>query len=139
MEGRDEPVASDLAEGDCPGSRCFQLLGKRWNAFIVWALLEEPRRFTDLLEMIDGVSDRMLTKRLRELEQAGVVSRRRYREIPPRVEYSLTDAGQALRPIIEAMEQWGSRWIDPMPAPAAEVQRDDNVDASWLARNDRRD
>lgn len=103
--------------GDCPGGQCFQLLGRRWNAFIIWALLEQPRRFTDLLEVIDGVSDRMLTKRLRELEDAGIVSRRRYREVPPRVEYALTEAGQALRPIIEAMEEWGSRWAEQHPAP----------------------
>jgi DNA-binding HxlR family transcriptional regulator len=96
--------------GDCPGDQAFQLLGRRWNAFIIWALLEQPRRFTDLLEVIDGVSDRMLTKRLRELEGAGIVSRRRYREVPPRVEYALTEAGHALQPIIEAMEEWSSVW-----------------------------
>lgn len=113
MTGQVQSHNPDRADDECPGSWCFQLLGRRWNAFIVWALLEQPRRFTELLEMIDGVSARMLTKRLRELEHAGVVSRQRYREIPPRVEYSLTDAGHALRPIIEAMEQWGRRWIEP--------------------------
>lgn len=97
----------------CPGDQAFQLLGRRWNAFIIWALLERSRRFTDLLEAIDGVSDRMLTKRLRELEAAGIVSRRSYREVPPRVEYALTEAGHALHPIIEAMEEWSSRWAKP--------------------------
>ena len=97
---------------ECPGSTCFELLGRRWSAFIVWALLERPRRFIDLLGMIDGVSDRMLTKRLRELEEAGVISRHRYKEIPPRVEYALTAAGQALRPIIQEMELWGSLWTE---------------------------
>lgn len=103
-----------LAEGsgDCPGIQAFHLLAQRWNTFIIWALLERSRRFTDLLEVIDGVSDRMLTKRLRELEDAGIVSRHRYREVPPRVEYALTDAGQALHPIIEAMEDWSSNWAE---------------------------
>jgi len=104
--------------GDCPGDQAFQLLARRWNAFIIWALLEQPRRFTDLLETIDGVSDRMLTKRLRELEDAGIVSRRRYREVPPRVEYALTEAGHALQPIIDAMEEWSSRWADGKATPA---------------------
>jgi len=103
--------------GDCPGDQAFQLLARRWNAFIIWALLEQPRRFTDLLETIDGVSDRMLTKRLRELEDVGIVSRRRYREVPPRVEYALTEAGHALHPIIEAMEEWSSRWADGKATP----------------------
>lgn len=102
MEKRD--VAS------CPGAGCFELLGRRWSAHIIWALLDGPRRFTELLRLTDGLSDRMLTKRLRELEDAGIVTRRRYREIPPRVEYSLTERGKGLRPVIEAMERWGRRW-----------------------------
>jgi DNA-binding HxlR family transcriptional regulator len=94
----------------CPGSGCFELLGRRWSAYLVWALLDGPRRFTELLGVSGGVSDRMLAKRLRELEHAGIVSRHRFREAPPRVEYSLTEAGYALRPVIEAMEQWGRHW-----------------------------
>jgi len=97
--------------GICPGEEAFQLLGRRWNAFIIWALLERPRRFTDLLDAIDGLSDRMLSKRLGELEEAGIVSRHRYRELPPRVEYALTETGRALQPIINAMEEWSSSWI----------------------------
>jgi DNA-binding HxlR family transcriptional regulator len=99
----------------CPGSGCFELLGRRWSAYVVWALLDGPRRFTELLGVSGGVSDRMLAKRLRELEHAGIVSRRRFREVPPRVEYSLTEAGYALRPVIEAMEQWSSSWPHNRP------------------------
>lgn len=106
---RAKPAGSS---GDCPGIQAFHLLAQRWNTFIIWALLERSRRFTDLLEVIDGVSDRMLTKRLRELEDAGIVSRHRYREVPPRVEYALTDAGHALHPIIDAMEDWSSSWAE---------------------------
>jgi DNA-binding HxlR family transcriptional regulator len=99
-------------EGSCPGAGCFELLGRRWGAYLIWALLDGPRRFTELREVTDGLSDRMLTKRLREFEAAGIVVRHRYREVPPRVEYSLTEAGEALRPVIEAMEVWGHRWGD---------------------------
>jgi DNA-binding HxlR family transcriptional regulator len=102
------PAAPD--QTSCPGSGLFELLGRRWSAYLVWALLDGPRRFTELLGVSGGVSDRMLAKRLRELEHAGIVSRRRFREAPPRVEYSLTEAGYALRPVIQAMEEWGRRW-----------------------------
>ncbi|MGH3440837.1 MAG: winged helix-turn-helix transcriptional regulator [Nitriliruptorales bacterium] len=105
-----QEIAGGRDDQSCPGSRCFELLGRRWSTHLVWALLEGPRRFTDLREATDGVSDRMLTKRLRELEDAGIVIRRRFREVPPRVEYSLTEAGEALRPVIEEMERWGARW-----------------------------
>ncbi|MPZ73355.1 MAG: transcriptional regulator [Nitriliruptorales bacterium] len=107
----DKPVGrSDDRPVACEGAAAFELLGWRWTAFLIWALMDGPRRFSDLLDVGDGLSDRMLTKRLRELEGAGIVTRRRYREVPPRVEYALTDAGQALRPVIEAMEQWARRW-----------------------------
>lgn len=85
------------------------MLGRRWNAHLVWALLDGPLRFTELLSIAEGLSDRMLAQRLRELQDAGIVSRRRYREVPPRVEYSLTERGQALRQVIREMERWGRR------------------------------
>lgn len=109
MDSSSKNVAG-FGTASCPGGACFELLGRRWSAYIIWALLDRPLRFTELLDVTDGVSDRMLTKRLRELEAAGIVRRRRYREMPPRVEYSLTNAGQDLRPVIEAMERWGRRW-----------------------------
>lgn len=108
--GKSSETVGSREIDSCPGAGCFELLGRRWSAYIIWALLDGPRRFTDLLEVTGGLSDRMLTKRLRELDSAGIVSRRRYREIPPRVEYSLTEAGEALRPVIESMERWGRRW-----------------------------
>jgi DNA-binding HxlR family transcriptional regulator len=94
----------------CPGAGCFELLGKKWTAFIVWGLLGGPRRFTELSEAAPGLSDRVLSQRLKELEAAGLVTRSQYPEIPPRVEYELTDVGRELRPVIAAMERWGRRW-----------------------------
>jgi DNA-binding HxlR family transcriptional regulator len=90
----------------CPGLACFELLGRKWTAQIVWALLDGPLRFSTLLETVEGVSDKMLTRRLGQLEQTGVVTRTHYAEIPPRVEYALTPAGLALRGVIAEMEQW---------------------------------
>ncbi len=94
----------------CPGAATFELLGKKWTAYIVWALLDGPTRFTALLSAAPGLGDRVLSKRLKELEAAGVVARSQYAEIPPRVEYDLTPVGRKLRPVISAMERWGRLW-----------------------------
>jgi DNA-binding HxlR family transcriptional regulator len=95
----------------CPGAGCFELLGKKWTAFIVWSLLDGPKRFTELAEAAPGLRDRVLSHRLKELIAAGIVTRSPYPEAPPRVEYALTDRGRALRPVIRAMERWGRRWV----------------------------
>lgn len=94
----------------CPGAACFELLGKKWTAYIVWALMDGPRRFTELLGATPGLRDRVLSQRLKELATAGIVTRSQYVEVPPRVEYELTDLGKQLRPVIEEMERWGRRW-----------------------------
>jgi DNA-binding HxlR family transcriptional regulator len=104
----------------CPGARCFELLGKKWTAFIVWALLDGPKRFTELAEAAPGLQDRVLSHRLKELTAAGVVTRSEYPEVSPRVEYALTDRGRALRPVIRAMERWGRRW-ETRPAQSRSV------------------
>jgi DNA-binding HxlR family transcriptional regulator len=98
----------------CPGAACFELLGKKWTAYIVWSLLDGPRRFTEILETAPGLRDRVLSHRLKELEAAGILTRSPYAEIPPRVEYELTEAGHGLRPVIESMERWGRQWTKPV-------------------------
>lgn len=98
--------------GSCPGARCFELLGRKWTAYLIWALIEGPRRFGELREHTPGLTDRMLTVRLRSLEAAGIVTRRQYAEIPVRVEYALTEQGRGLAPVIVEMERWGERWSD---------------------------
>ncbi|MGH2675018.1 MAG: winged helix-turn-helix transcriptional regulator [Actinomycetota bacterium] len=90
-----------------PRGTCFELLGKKWTALLVRALLEGPRRFTELLDAAPGLRDRVLSQRLKELEAAGIVTRSQYLEVPPRVEYELTERGRELRPVIEEMERWG--------------------------------
>jgi DNA-binding HxlR family transcriptional regulator len=91
---------------DCPGLACFELLGRKWTAQIVWVLLGGPRRFSSLLEAVPELSDKMLARRLDELAALGVVTRTQFAEIPPRVEYGLTPAGLALRRVIVEMERW---------------------------------
>jgi len=96
--------------GSCPAAACLELLGRKWTGYILWALQEGPRRFTEILEAVPGITDRVLTLRLRELERAGIVTRRQFREIPPRVEYALTRQGHDLAPVILEMERWSRRW-----------------------------
>ena len=89
-----------------------EIFCKRWTGMIVHVLLREPRRFNEILEQLEVVSDRMLSERLKELEAEGIVVRRVLPNPPVRVEYSLTEKGRHLEPVIRAMEDWASRWID---------------------------
>ena len=88
-----------------------ELLGKRWTALVVQQLKEGPRRYSDLSDKLDVVSDRMLIQRLKELEGAGVVERHVYDDQPVRVEYRLTDKGRALSRVIGSLERWANEWI----------------------------
>ena len=89
----------------------FDLLGKRWTGLIIRVLLNGPMRFKDISSMIPDMSDRMLTERFKELEQAGIVVRNVYPEMPIRIEYTLTEKGKALRPVMDAIQCWGDDWI----------------------------
>ncbi len=93
----------------------MELLGKRWTGLIIKLLMEGPLRFNELAERLEVVSDRMLAERLKELEHAGVVERRVFAEVPVRVEYSLTEKGHALAPVIESIEAWSEQWVGREP------------------------
>lgn len=112
----DPNTATKHSPDACPGAACFELLGRKWTGYLVWALIERPRRFGELRDLTPGLTDRMLTVRLRSLEAAGIVTRHQYPEIPVRVEYALTDRGRDLAPVILEMERWGQRWGDAFPA-----------------------
>lgn len=112
---------TDHPAGSCPGASCFELLGRKWTGYLIWALMDGPRRFSELKELTPGLADRMLTVRLRSLEAAGIVTRHQYPEIPVRVEYALTERGRDLSSIIAEMERWGRRWgTSPALSPAIE-------------------
>jgi len=87
----------------------FELLGKRWTGLIIQALLNGRRRFKDIAESVPGVSDRMLSERFKELEEAGIVRRVVYPETPVRIEYMLTERGAALQPVIQEIQHWAER------------------------------
>jgi DNA-binding HxlR family transcriptional regulator len=89
--------------------RALAHIGPKWTLHIVQTLLEGPRRFTEIERALGDVNPKVLTIRLRELVESGLVSRTYHAEVPPRVEYSLTDRGRALRPAINALERWGAK------------------------------
>lgn len=93
-------------------SRMQSVLGGKWKILILWYVATyEVQRFGELMRRIEGISQSTLTKQLRELEADGLVHREIYREIPPRVEYSLTDLGASFVPILNAMVLWSQRWL----------------------------
>ena len=91
----------------CPVATTVQLIGSKWKLLILRNLLARPWRFNELKKDLDGISQKVLTDSLRSLEEDGIVTRTVYPEVPPRVEYALSELGDSMRPIISAMEQWG--------------------------------
>ncbi len=96
-------------ESGCPVERTLAVLGAKWTTLIVRELLAGPRRFGELRDALEGVSPKTLTERLRALEAEGLIERRQFPEVPPRVEYRLTESGETLRPVLDAMAAWGAR------------------------------
>jgi DNA-binding HxlR family transcriptional regulator len=103
----------DLA---CGVERALSIVGAKWTLVVLHQLMEGPRRFSDLQRLIPAASPKMLTMRLRDLEQLGLLTRTVHPEIPPRVEYRLTAQGRSLRPILASIEKWG-RSLRPARRP----------------------
>ena len=91
----------------CPVETTLSLIGDKWKVLILRDLLPGTKRFGELKKSIGSVSQKVLTAQLRDMEENGLVNRKDYAEVPPRVEYSLTELGQSLKPILDAMWNWG--------------------------------
>ena len=94
----------------CPVETTLILIGDKWKVLILRDLLQGTRRFGELKKSIGRVSQKVLTAKLRDMEENGLVHREVYAEVPPKVEYSLTELGQSLRPILDAMWKWGEEY-----------------------------
>lgn len=94
----------------CPVEVAIDALGGRWKPVILWYLVEAPRRNGELRRLIPGVSQKMLTQQLRELEHDGLVTRVVHQEVPPKVVYSLSREGRKIKPLLEALCDWGTYW-----------------------------
>ncbi len=92
---------------ECPVATTVQLIGSKWKLLILRNLLQRPWRFNEMKKTLEGISQKVLTDSLRSMEADGLITRTVYPEVPPRVEYALSDLGQSMRPIIKAMEEWG--------------------------------
>jgi DNA-binding HxlR family transcriptional regulator len=99
-----------MGKPGCPIHRAADVIGGKWTLLILRDLFDGTKRFGELRASLVGISPKTLSERLRFLEQAGIVARTIYPEVPPRVEYALTPHGETLKPIIEAMREWGTRW-----------------------------
>ena len=95
---------------DCPIETTLTLIFNRWKVLILWDLLGGVKRFGELKKLLGGVSQKVLTTNLRQMEEVGLLTRTVYAEVPPRVEYALTETGRSLRPVLEAMLEWGTRY-----------------------------
>jgi len=100
----------------CPIEAAAEVIGGKWKARILFQLQGGAKRFNELKRKLPGITQRMLTKQLRELEADQVVDRNIYPEIPPKVEYSLTEFGQTLKPSLQALQDWGLEYLDKLAA-----------------------
>lgn len=104
--------ATRIALDVCPVETTMSVIGSCWKLSIVEQLLGGTLRFGELRRAIGTVTDRVLTRQLRELEEDGLVLRTVYAEVPPKVEYSLTELGDTLGPLVESLDSWGKMWAD---------------------------
>ena|SRR5579859_5320339 len=100
-----------LSDSSCPVCRTADIVCGKWTLLVIRDLAEGRSRFCELERSLQGISPRTLSLRLRALEQEGIVKRETYPEVPPRVEYALTDKGRALVPLIESMRAYGREWL----------------------------
>lgn len=111
-----------MSNSDCPVCACAEIISGKWTLLVIRDLASGPQRFCELERSLAGISPRTLSLRLRALEEQGVVKRHTYPEVPPRVEYALTEKGRDLAPLIEDMRAYGRRWLaedssaEPVPA-----------------------
>lgn len=95
---------------ECPVATTVQLIGNKWKLLILRNLLVRPWRFNELMKSLEGISQKVLTGSLRSMESDGIITRTVYPEVPPRVEYALSELGESMRPILDAMQAWGTEY-----------------------------
>lgn len=104
---------------NCPVAATLELIGGRWKTIILYHLTFGTKRFGEIAVRIPHISRKVLTEQLKELEKSGLVKREQYKEIPPRVEYSLSELGESLAPIMEEIAMWGNKNLLSKRQPAA--------------------
>lgn len=105
----------NIFEG-CPVETAMTLIGNKWKIFVLRELLTGTKRFSELRRSITSISQKVLTQNLRSMEKDGLITREVFAEVPPRVEYRLSDLGDTLRPVIDVLWDWGTRYRELMAA-----------------------
>ena len=103
---------------ECPVATTVSIIGSKWKLLIIRNLLARPWRFNELKKDLDGISQKVLTDSLRAMEDDGIITRTVYPEVPPRVEYALSELGESMRPILNAMKSWGEEYKKSSPDSA---------------------
>lgn len=100
---------------ECPVATTVSIIGSKWKLLIIRNLLSRPWRFNELKKDLEGISQKVLTDSLRAMEDDGIITRTVYPEVPPRVEYALSELGESMRPILDAMQIWGEEYKKTSP------------------------
>lgn len=109
MKHADVMADAPFTEDSCSVTRAVRVIGGKWKLFIIYHLMDGTRRFGELQRLLSGITQQMLTAQLRELEVDGLVHRKVYAQVPPKVEYSLTPVGKALEAVTRELATWGER------------------------------
>lgn len=117
-----EQNISECTEKVCPVETTLEIIGGKWKGIIIYRLLGGTKRFSELKRKMPTITHRMLTLQLRQLESDGIVNRRVYAEVPPKVEYSLTDLGLSMAPIIRSIHDWGKAYQEQQQKEESIVQ-----------------
>lgn len=107
----------------CPLEAAMDVMGGKWKVTVLFRLLENTRRFNELRRLLPNVTQRMLTTQLRDLESDGLINRKVYAEVPPRVEYSLTPLGKTLEPLLRELYHWGERFKEQVETPSGKLKK----------------
>jgi DNA-binding HxlR family transcriptional regulator len=99
---------------ECPVATTVALIGSKWKLLIIRNLLQRPWRFNELKNSLEGISQKVLTDSLRSMEEDGIVVRTVYPEVPPRVEYSLSEVGESMKPMFDSMIEWGTNYKESL-------------------------
>ena len=99
----------------CPVEACTEVIGGKWKGKLLYILFTGTKRYGELRKLVPEATQRMLTLQLRELEEDGIIERKVYAEVPPKVEYSISPRGESLKPIIDAMWHWGKGFLEQLP------------------------
>jgi DNA-binding HxlR family transcriptional regulator len=108
-------MENKIENNPCPVTKAMTLIGGRWKTIILYHLSDHTRRFGEIAARIPAISRKVLSEQLKELETDGLINRQQFKEIPPRVEYSLTELGKSVRPILMDMAKWGQEIVLDSP------------------------